>query len=94
MYDSSMRNETYPLAVPDDLLREIRKTARETGLSMADVMRQGIRLGLPKLRADLSKKTLKPFTPEEAARAFAPDAEWDAVAAAMTTLPVPMPEEE
>jgi len=36
-----------PLALPDDLHREIKRGAKQTGLSQAAVMRHSIRLGLP-----------------------------------------------
>lgn len=49
-----MKSETYPLALPPALLREIRRTAKETGLSLADAMRQSLKLGLPKLREQLA----------------------------------------
>ena len=49
-----MKSETYPLVVPPDLLKEVRKVAKRTGLSMADAMRQSMKLGLPKLREQLS----------------------------------------
>jgi hypothetical protein len=49
MYDSSMKSETVPLAMPRDLLKEVRRAAKQTKLSMADTMRQSIRLGLDKL---------------------------------------------
>jgi hypothetical protein len=39
---------TIPLAIASDLHREIKRGAKETGLSQADVMRQSIRLGLPR----------------------------------------------
>ena len=65
-----MKSETYPLALPSDLLKEIRKTAKATGLSMADTMRQSIKLGAPKLREKLAPDRLKPFTKEEARRAY------------------------
>lgn len=39
---------TIPLALPGDLHREIKRGAKETGLSQADVMRHSIRLGLPR----------------------------------------------
>ena len=41
---------TIPLAVPEDLAKEIRATARDTGLSQADVMRQSMKAGLPRVR--------------------------------------------
>jgi hypothetical protein len=79
-----MKSETYPLSLPPDLLGEVRETAKETGLSLADAMRQSLKLGLPKLREQLAPQTgLKPFTKEEAAKAFGPDPEFDALYAAM-----------
>ena len=88
-----MKKETYPLAMPSDLLGELREAAKETGLSVADTMRQSMKLGLPRLREQLSAMKLKPLTDEEARQAFAPDAEWDAFEAAMTNRPVPKPED-
>jgi hypothetical protein len=88
-----MKSETYPLTLPLDLLGEIRQTAQETGLSLADAMRQSLELGLPKLREQLATPVLGPFTPEETRVAFAPDPEWDPVAAAMSRLPISSIEE-
>jgi hypothetical protein len=88
-----MKSETYPLALPSDLLGEVRRTAKETGLSLADAMRQSLKLGLPKLREQLATPSFKPFSAEEAAEAFAPDPEWDAVTAAMSRLPISRIEE-
>ena len=79
-----MKTETYPLAVPSDLYGEIRKAAQDTGLSIADAMRQSIRLGLPKLREQLASPKIAPMSKAEAQEAFAPDPEWDAVESAMT----------
>lgn len=45
-----MATVTIPLAVPVDLVDDIRTAARETGLSQADVMRQSMKAGLPKVR--------------------------------------------
>jgi hypothetical protein len=47
--------KTIPLSVPDDLLAEVRKTAKETHLSVQDVFRQSTILGMPRLRAQLGK---------------------------------------
>ena len=88
-----MKNETYPLALPPDLLGEARQTAKAAGLSLADAMRQSLKLGLPKLREQLASPSPKPFTPEEAREAVAPDPEWDAVTAAMSGLPITRTEE-
>ncbi len=84
-----MKSETYPLALRSELLDEVRRTAEATGLSLADAMRQSLRLGLPKLRAQLAAPTaIKAFSAHEAKQAFAADPEWDAVAASMAQLPV------
>ena len=83
-----MKSHTYPLAIPSDLLNQVRHTAEETGLSLADAMRQSLKLGLPKLREQLSATSLKPFTAKEARAAFAPDEEWDGITATMAHLPV------
>jgi len=39
--------KSIPLAMPTDLHLEIKRGAKQTGLSQADVMRHSIRLGLP-----------------------------------------------
>jgi len=88
-----MRSETYPLAMPHDLLGEVRRTAKETGLSVADAMRQSMKLGLPKLREKLTPARAKPMTAEQARRAFAPNSEWDALESAMAKRPVRPPED-
>jgi hypothetical protein len=49
-----MNNSVIPLAVPKELHRDIKRGAKETRLSQADVMRQSISIGLPRLRAALS----------------------------------------
>jgi hypothetical protein len=83
-----MKSETFPLAMPDDLLKEVRKVAKRTGLSMADAMRQSMKLGLPKLAQQLSVEPvtgLKPFTEEECQQCWGmPDPEWDSLERAMT----------
>ena len=49
-----MSQITYPLGLPKDLLDEVKHAAKETGLSTADVMRQAIKFGIPKVRQALS----------------------------------------
>jgi hypothetical protein len=44
-----MRSKTFPLAMPKELLSEVRRAARKTGLSLADTMRQSVKLGLDPL---------------------------------------------
>jgi hypothetical protein len=51
-----MASKTIPLAVPEKLGKELKRAAAETGLSMADVMRQSMRLGLPLLSRALSRE--------------------------------------
>ena len=90
-----MKSETYPLALPSDLLKEIRKTAKATGLSMADTMRQSIKLGAPKLREQLVPAKLKPFTREEARRAYGiPNKEFDDLEHHCARLPNQPPEDD
>jgi hypothetical protein len=94
MYDSYMKSHTYPLAMPQDLLQEVRKVAADTGLSIADAMRQSMKLGLPKLRKQLSTRQLKPFTAEERRQCWGTeDSEFDRLAAHCASLPVAPPEE-
>ena len=50
MYGCSMATVRVPLAIPPKLLEEVRATARDTGPSQADIMRQSMRAGLPKVR--------------------------------------------
>jgi len=83
------------LAVPEDLLGEVRETAAATGLSLAAAMRQSIKLGLPRLRQQLAPVTpLKPFTKAEAKRAFEPDAEGDVLAARLARRRRPEPRDD
>ena len=88
-----MKSDTYPLAVPPDLLRDIRQTAEATGLSMADAMRQSIKLGLPKLRRQLAATKVAPFTAKEAKAAFKRDPGWEAFESAMTDMAFTPPSE-
>jgi hypothetical protein len=87
-----MKSDTYPLALPTDLLGEIRQTAKETGLSMADAMRQSLKLGLPKLREQLCASSPKPLTAKEIKKAFRRDPAWEAFESAMTNVTASPPE--
>jgi len=51
-----MGQVTYPLGMPKDLLKEVKDAAKETGLSTADVMRQAIKFGIPRVRQALSRE--------------------------------------
>jgi hypothetical protein len=48
---------TYPLGLPDELMEEVKQTAADTHLSMADAMRQAIKLGLPQVRGEVSRES-------------------------------------
>jgi hypothetical protein len=88
-----MATTQYPLQVPDDLLSEVRTAAEEAGVSMADVMRQSMKIGLPKLREQFrAGRSLKPFSKAEAAAAFGPDPEWDKLEMALGSRAKPAPE--
>ena len=94
-----MKSETYPLALPSALLKEVRQAAKKTGLSMADAMPQSMKLGLPKLIEGLSMehvlKNLKPMTPEECRQCWeTPDPEFDELASYCASLPKTLPEDD
>jgi hypothetical protein len=46
-----MSQVTYPLGMSEELLDEVKHAAKETGLSVADVMLQAIKFGVPRVRA-------------------------------------------
>ncbi len=90
-----MSSAIHPLHLPGELEKEIRAAAKESNLSMADVMRQSIKIGLPKFREHfkLSNSGLKPFTRAEARECWGKaDPEFDALAAHCAALPAPDPE--
>src|ERR1700721_934973 len=91
-----MKTETYPLAVPSDLLGEVRQASQDLGLSMADIMRQSMKLGFPKLHEQLSPHPLKNFKPlsrAESHRCYQqPNHEFDALEHHLAELPSPPPE--
>lgn len=69
-----MKSQTYPLAIPSALLAEIRETAEAAELSLADAMRQSLKLGLPKLREKLRTgrvTNVEPLSPRAARRLYA-----------------------
>lgn len=77
-----MKSETYPLALPPALLGEVRKTAQQTGLSLAEAMRQSLKLGLPRLREQLAVGRVTNVAPlsEKVARRLYSEPEDDAEA--------------
>jgi len=93
-----MKADTYPLAVPTDLLGEVRQASQDLGLSMADIMRQSMKLGLPKLREQLSTNSLtnvKPLSKAESRRCYQqPNHEFDALEHHLASLPSPLPDSE
>jgi len=93
-----MKTDTYPLAVPAELSREVRRASEDLGLSLADIMRQSMKLGLPKLREQLSPdplKDLKPLSRAESRRCYRqPNREFDALEHHLASLPSPPPEME
>src|ERR1019366_7651195 len=80
MYVSSMKYMTYPLALPRDYCVELREAAGKTGLSMADIIRQSSRLGLPLLLKQLGPARITNVPPLSAkiARALYSEPEDDA----------------
>ncbi len=90
-----MKTETYPWAVPRDLLGELRRASEDLGLSVANIMRQSMKLGLPKLREQLaaeSPRKLKPLSKAESRRCYQqPNREFDALEHHLARLPSPPP---
>ncbi len=93
-----MKANTYPLAIPPDLLGEMRRASEELGLSMADIMRQSMKLGLPKLREQLSPSPLNgvmPLSRAEASSCYEElNSEFDALEHHLAGLPSPPLEAE
>lgn len=73
-----MSQLTYPLGMPPELMKEAKAAAKETGLSVADVLRQSIKRGLPQVRRAMSRE--EDFA-EAAAESWGPAPEiiWDKV---------------
>jgi hypothetical protein len=72
----------------------MRQAAKQTDLSIADSMRQSMRLGLPKLLEQLSGNQLKPFTEGECHQSYrAPNPEFDALEHHCASLPKRQAEE-
>ena len=67
-----MKSVTYPLALPKDYCAELRDAAGTTGLSMADIIRQSSKLGLPLLLEQLGRGRITnvPRLPARIARAL------------------------
>ncbi len=53
IYVSSINVIIFPLELPKDLYDEVKRTAQDTGLSMADAARQAMKRGLPQVREAL-----------------------------------------
>jgi hypothetical protein len=51
-----MSQVTYPLGLSKDLLKEVKDAAKEAGLSSADVIRQAIKFGIPRVRQAVSRE--------------------------------------
>lgn len=49
--------DTIPLPMPPELIAEVKRTAQDAGLSSAEIMRQSIKAGLPKVRDALASLT-------------------------------------
>jgi hypothetical protein len=80
MYDSSMSSITVPVALSEDLYNEVQTASKRTGLSVADILRQSTRLGMPELVKQMGHSTLRPLTEEDARRCWEePNNEFDAL---------------
>lgn len=59
-----MASVVYPLPMDDELAREVTKAAKETGLSRAELMRQALAFGLPKVVRALRRNPVRLTTVE------------------------------
>ena len=86
-----MKSETYPLALPDDLIQEARQAANEAGLSLPYAMCQSLQLGLPRLREQLAGGRITNVAPwpDNIARALyaQPDEDAEAIQQFMAAQP-------
>ena len=74
--------------MPPDLIKEVRRAAKRTGLSMADTMRQSMKIGLPQLIEKLASDKPVPLTEEELRLAYCtPNPEFDALEHHCASLP-------
>lgn len=54
-----MASAVYPLPMDEELAREVAKAAEETGLSRAELMRQALAFGLPKVVKALRRNPVR-----------------------------------
>jgi hypothetical protein len=71
-----MASAIYPLPLGEELARQVSQAAVETGLSQAEVMRQALSFGLPRVRKALRKAksrltTVNPLPASEARALYA-----------------------
>jgi hypothetical protein len=52
-----MSMTTYSLGMPDELMEEVKRTAADTHLSMADAVLQAIKIGLPQVREATARES-------------------------------------
>ena len=74
-----MKSIVYPVAWPPDVLGQMKQAAKQTGLSIADVMRQSAKIGLPKLleQMDAGRVTNVEPLPDRVARKLYAEREED-----------------
>ena len=71
-----MKTAVYPLPMDDELSSLVRQAAKISGLSLAEVMRQSIKVGLPQVTEALAVKAgrltlVEPIPDEEWERIYA-----------------------
>lgn len=66
-----MKSITYPLAISEELYKEIQETAKQTRLSYAEAIRQSLALGIPTLRERLGAERITNVSPLPEAEARA-----------------------
>jgi len=82
------KSSSYPLLLPVDLQKQIKKAAKQTALSQADLMRQALRFGIPEVVARIGVEVplinVKPFAAGTLADIYRKKDQWSATEAAAT----------
>lgn len=78
----------YPLLLPVDLQKQIKRAAKQTALSQADLMRLALRFGIPEVVARIEVEVplvnVKPFAEGTLAELYRKKDKWQATEAAAT----------
>ncbi len=85
----SEKSSPYPLMLPPDLQKQIKKAAKQTSLSQADLMRQALRFGIPevvsRIVVEVPLVNVKPFAEGTLAEIYRKKDKWETTETAATS---------